>query len=64
MVADVRAVPVAVPACLLHLARRYGASGLPIDASAQGVYCAGRDAGVVLPAVVCCVSCFASVCCP
>ena len=55
--ADGGAVPVVVPACLVHLAHRYGVSGLPIDASAQGVYCAGGDAGVVLPAVVCCISC-------
>ena len=57
------AMPVAVSACLVHPARRYGASGLAVGAGARGCVLYWGDAGGAFPVVVCCVSCFVHLCC-
>ena len=49
---------VAVPACLVHPAHRYGVSGFAVGAGARGCVLCWGAAGGALPVVVCCVSCF------
>ena len=55
------AMPVAVPAWLVHPARLYGASGLRLGTGAHGCVLCWGVAGGALPVVVCCVSCFVHV---
>ena len=52
------AIVVAVPACLVHPAHRYGVSGFAVGAGARGCVLCWGAAGGALPVVVCCVSCF------
>ena len=56
------AMPVAVPAWLVHPARLDGTLGLCIGAGARGCVLCWGVAGWALPVVVCCVSCFVHVC--
>ena len=56
------AMPVAVPAWLVHPARLYGASVLCLGAGAHGCVLCWGVAGGAMPVVVCCVSCFVRVC--
>ena len=56
------AMPVAVPARLVHPERLYGASGLCLGAGARGCVLCWGVAGWALPVVVRCVSCFGRVC--
>ena len=57
------AMPVAVPAGLVHPALHYGASGFGISSGARGCVMSWGGAGGALPVVVCCVSCFVHVSC-
>ena len=56
------AMPVAVPAWLVHPARLRGASVLCLGAGARGCVLCWGIAGGTMPVVVCCVSCFVCVC--
>ena len=56
------AMPVAMPARLVHPAPHYGASGLSLVASTHGCVLCWGDAGRAVPVAVCCVSCFVHVC--
>ena len=56
------AMPVAMPAWLVHPARLYGASGIRLGAGAHGCVLCWGVAGGALPVVVCCGSCFVHVC--
>ena len=56
------AMPVAMPARVVHPAHHYGASVLCIGAGEHGCVLCWGDAGGAMPVVVCCVSYSVHVC--